>query len=112
MEKEHIGFAVWLEFEEGDPDNWDKFDELANIQVDLADGRKYGINVWTYKFLETLISLDKKSGEKLSGLYQCPPDLLVEELTRECITNSIEDLLKKGNLEDFLNPGIIINEKS
>ena len=48
-----IEFKLWLEFEEVDPGNWNIENEFANIHVDLPDGRHYGINVWTFKFLET-----------------------------------------------------------
>ncbi|MBT8304533.1 MAG: hypothetical protein KJP09_08700 [Bacteroidia bacterium] len=104
-------FELWLEFEDVDPGNWDTDNEFANIHVDLPDGRHYGINVWTYKFLETAIRMDEKSGENLNGLYQTPPDLFVKELTRECIEKIISDLLQKGNLEELLNPTIISDEK-
>ena len=104
-------FKLCLEFEEVDPGNWDIENEFANIHVDLPDGRHYGINVWTYKFLETSLKLDMESGENLKGLYQTPPDLFVKELTRDCIERTIADLLEKGDLEDVLNPTVIDNEK-
>ena len=50
-----------------------------------------------------------ESGENLNGLYQTPPDLFVKKLTRDCIEKIISDLLKKGNLEDVLNPTVIDN---
>ena len=101
-----INFKLWLEFEEVDPNNWDVENEFCNIHVDLEDGRHYGLNVWTYKFLKTAIEEDKKSGQNLSGIYQIPPDLFVKELTRECIQQTIEHLLKIGDLEKVLNPSI------
>ena len=104
-------FKLWLEFEEVDPENWDTDNEFANIHVDFPDGRHYGINVWTYKFLETSIKLDMENGENSNGNYQVPPDLFVKELTRDCIERTITDLLTKGNLEDVLNPSVINNEK-
>ncbi len=67
------------------------------------DGRGYGINVWTFKFLETAIIDDRKNGENFNGLYQIPPDLFVKKLTRDCIEKTITDLLKQGNLEELLN---------
>ncbi len=103
---ENSEFKLWLEFEEIEPNNWNIENEFCNIQVDLKDGRKYGINVWTYKYLETSINEDKDSGQNLSGLYQKPPDLFVKELTRTCIEQTIVDLLKNGNLENVLNPSI------
>jgi hypothetical protein len=99
-------FTLWLESEmyKGD---WDIYNECSNVIVDLPDGRHYGIDVWTYKFLETIIALDKKQGECLNGLYTEPPDLFVKELTRDCIEQTIAHLLERGNLEDVLNPSVI-----
>lgn len=99
-------FKLWLEFEEVDPGNWDKDNEFCNIRVDLEDGRHYGLNIWTHSFLETAINNDKETGNNLNGLYQKPPDLLVKELTRSCIEQTIQDLLKQGDLEKVLNPSI------
>lgn len=103
---ENTQFTLWLEFEEVDPNNWDFENEFCNIRVDLEDGRHYGLNVWTYKYLETAINEDKKTEQNLSGLYQKPPDLFVKELTRECIQQTIEDLIKIDDLEKVLNPSI------
>jgi argininosuccinate synthase len=103
-------FEIWFEFEAVDFSQSDMKNEAANIQVNLVDGRRYGINVWTYNFLKTTVEIDEISGENLNGLYQSPPDLFVQILSRECIEKTISDLLRKGNLEDILNPSIIITE--
>jgi len=102
-----MDFKLWLEFEEVDPGNWDTKNEFANIQVDLEDGRHYGINVWTYAYLQTAIQKEQADSENVNGLYITPPDLFVSELTRTCIQKGIEDLLSKGDLEEQLNPSII-----
>lgn len=102
-------FKLWLEFEEVGFGDWDKENEFCNIHVDLEDGRHYGVTVWAYKFLDTAINEDRKSGQNLGGLYQKPPDLLVKELTRSCIERTIQDLLKLGDLEKVLNPSITNN---
>jgi hypothetical protein len=95
-------FKLWLEFEE--TSSWDDItNDFANVHVDCLDGRKYGINVWTFKFLETSIGLDSKEKEPL---YQIPPDLFVKELTRDCLERTIADLMKIGDLEDVLNQSI------
>ena len=99
-------FKLWLEFEEVEPGNWDIENEFCNIAVTLEDGRRYGLNVWTYQFLKTAIDSDHKSGACLNGLYQIPPDLFVKELTRENIEMAIADILNKGDLEKALNPSI------
>ena len=99
-------FKLWLEFEEVDKDNWNTENEFCNIHVDLPDGRHYGINVWTYKFLQTAIQHDIDNKTNLNGLYLIPPDIFVRELTRDCIYKTIEDLLNKGDLEKVLNPSV------
>ncbi|MBW1656563.1 MULTISPECIES: hypothetical protein [Flavobacterium] len=100
-------FELWLEFEEVDPENWKKENDFCNIHVIMKDGRRYGINVWTYDFLKTIVEYDKKQGDNLNGLYQVPPDLFVKELSRDCIEKTINDLLKIGNLEEVLNSSIV-----
>ncbi|GAB3514112.1 hypothetical protein [Emticicia fontis] len=99
-------FKLWLEFEAGDPGNWDIENKFCNIHVDLEDGRHYGLNVWTYKFLERAINYSKESGENLADLYEIPPDLFVKELTRKCIEKVIKNLLKIDDLERVLNPSV------
>ena len=99
-------FTLWLEFELF-TSAWDKSNEACNVNVTLADGRRYGLNVWTYKFLTTLVGWDAERHENLDGLYQIPPDLFVQELTRECIEATIADLLQKGDLDKILNPTVL-----
>jgi hypothetical protein len=99
-------FKLWLEFEEVDPATWDTQNDFCNIQVYLPDGRHYGINVWTYQYLQTSIEQDKASGNNLNGIYQIPPDLLVQELSRECLEKVIADILTIGDLEKVLNPSV------
>lgn len=118
-------FTLWLEFEHVEYSTkwdqatetfttgggWDRENEFCNIHITLLDGRHYGINVWTYQFLQTVVELDKERNENLGGLYQCPPDLLVKELTRQCIEATIADLLQKGALEQVLNPSVLAGEQ-
>lgn len=103
-------FNLWLEFEEVDFGNWEIENDFCNIQVNLKNGKQYGINVWTYNYLQTAIDSDKNDGNNLYGLYQKPPDLFVKELTRNCIEKTIQDLLKIDELERVLNPSILINK--
>jgi hypothetical protein len=99
-----MDFTLWLEFEHlAQPADWDMTNDLCNIHVDFADGRHYGINVWTYDFLKTAVQADKAQGKNLQGSYLIPPDLFVKELSRECIEATIIDLLQVGDLEQVLN---------
>lgn len=104
---DHKDFKLWLEFEHVDYSDSDMENEFCNVIVDLPDGRHYGINVWTYDFLGTVVETSKESNEDLAGLYTVPPDLFVKVLTRECIEMTISDLLKRGNLEQVLNPCVL-----
>jgi hypothetical protein len=112
-------FKLWLEFEVVDfstnyllnneitgNNTWDRQNDFCNIAVILADGRRYGINVWTFDYLATTVRADTEDGRNLAGAYQIPPDLFVRELTRECIEATITDLLQYGDLEKVLNPTI------
>jgi hypothetical protein len=88
-------FTLWLEFEHVDYSTkwvlktdifitggeWDRETEACNVIVDLPDGRHYGINVWAYRFLATVVSLDVADSQNLQGSYLVPPDLFVKELT-------------------------------
>ena len=114
-------FTLWLEFEHVDfarcqanetqtqrsPGERDRANECSNIEVTLADGRRYGLNVWTCAFLATAVAAAAANSENLDGTYEIPPDLFVRELTRACLEATIADLLTKGNLEDVLNPTVL-----
>ena len=100
-------FKLWLEFEEVQIKNFNSLNGFCNIQVKFPDGRSYGISVWTYRYFETSIKDDKKNGHKLNGLYQIPPDLFVQELSRECIEQTISHLLEMGELDKVLNSSVL-----
>ncbi|MEQ8474845.1 hypothetical protein [Fulvivirga sp.] len=98
-------FELWLEFEQTSP--WeDLTNDFANIHVFMPDGRKYVLNVWTFKYLESANQTNVTEGRNGKGLYQISPDLFVKELTRECVEQTITELLEEGNLEDVLNDSI------
>ena len=99
-------FKLWLEFEEVESSNWDIHKDFCNIHVDLPDGRRYGINIWTFEYFQTSIEKNRTYGRNLKGLYQVPPDLFVKELTRDCVEKTISDLLNLGDLDKVLNPSV------
>ncbi|MFA7447322.1 MAG: hypothetical protein WCY77_02700 [Weeksellaceae bacterium] len=99
IENGDCSFKLWLEFEETSPWN-DLENDFANIIVDTLDGKLYGINVWTFKYLTVAQSEEQKEG---NSNYIIPPDLFVKILTRDCIEETIKDLLSHGNLDEILN---------
>lgn len=98
-------FALWLEFEEAML--WDTpTNDFSNIAVDLLDGRRYSINIWTFDYLATSVYCDGTRQEGGRGLYQIPPDLFVRELSRDCVHQAIADLLEQGEIEELLNDSV------
>jgi len=88
-------YKLWLEFEETTP--WDNItNDFANIGIDTMDGRYYGVNVWTTLYAEQNYTMDE-NGNQI-------PDMIVNILTRECIQNSIDKILKDRGIEKVLNP--------
>lgn len=93
-------FTLWLEFEGGEPWTSDPEDDFFNMTVDLGDGRKYALNVWTFKYFERARAEDRESGDKLGGGYLVAPDLFVQRLDRTHIETVVGDILRREALSD------------
>ncbi|MDW3196529.1 MAG: hypothetical protein R8G66_29405 [Cytophagales bacterium] len=97
-----FNFKLWTEFE--NTGNWeDLTDDYANIEVNLMDGRRYVITLCTFKYFQTEINRESANKEVI---YQLPSDLYVKELTRECVEQTISELLQEGDLEELLNESV------
>lgn len=78
-------FELWLEFEHWVANEQDNpYNDFFNMHVILPDGKKYALNVWTFKYLEQAQCEAKDMGEFLGGQYLLAPDLFVERLDRQC----------------------------
>ena len=94
-------FNLWLEFEHwesregGNPE-----DDFFNMQVTLACGKKYALNVWTFQYLARAVRECRQTGEHLHGSYLPPPDLFVERLDRPLIERVVSDLLAHDGLRE------------
>jgi hypothetical protein len=92
-------FDLWLEFEhwlpqeDDDPEN-----DFFNMTVTLPEGKKYALNVWTFKYLSRAVQECRMSGEHRSGSYLPAPDLFVERLNRRLLEDVVADLLARGGL--------------
>lgn len=97
-------FTLWLEFELWQPSETDDpEDDFFNMQIHLAGGEKYALNVWTFKFFERVRQTYQQDGNYLSGNYLLPPDLFVTKLNRGLIETVVADLIDTGGLkEDWL----------
>ena len=89
-------FELWLEWEHGEAWNNDPEDDFFNMTVRLPGGRFYGLNVWTYRFLERARQEDLKTGDNLGGAYLLPPDLFVARRDRSLLETVVRDILRTG----------------
>ncbi len=92
-------FDLWLEFEHWVPQEGDDpEDEFFNMTVTLPEGKKYALNVWTYKYLSRAVQECRTSGEHLGGSYLPAPDLFVERLDRKLVEDVVGDLIARDGL--------------
>jgi hypothetical protein len=94
-------FELWLEFEqwESNPDD-DPTDDFFNMQVRLADGTRYALDVWTFKFLHRARypwPYEQAAGEPAE--YLLPPDLFVERLDRTLLERVVARMLAEGEMK-------------
>lgn len=99
-------FQLWLEFEHWEPNpEYDPFDDFFNMVIELPDGRRYALNVWTFRFLERCRYHESHSDETMQGRYPVAPDLFVERLDRELLQEVVADLIRTRQLKpEWLAP--------
>lgn len=94
---------LWLEFEEwtdASARGFDPKNAYCNVLLRL-DGREYGLNVWTFSYMNEQLSEAASKGER----YLLTPDLVVSQLDRSELEEVFDDLIKTGSLEDaWLSP--------
>jgi hypothetical protein len=94
-------FELWLEFEHWPPqESHDPEDDIFNMQIALRGGKKYALNVWTYKAIWRAVKECQDSGECLDGSYLEPPDLFVQRLDRKLLEQVVADLIAQGGLKE------------
>jgi hypothetical protein len=93
-------FDLWLEFEHWLPQEGDDpEDDIFNMQITLPGGKKYALNVWTYKAIWRALKECRETGDCLQGSYLLPPDLFVYRLDRELLEKIVADLIAHGGLK-------------
>lgn len=99
-------FALWLEFEqyaEGYPGPEDDPTRDFCNAVLTSGGYKYGLNIWTFGFLEYAREHDDFGNRRAQpSTFLVPPDLLVDRLDRELITAAIASVLDTGLPESWI----------
>ena len=94
-------FELWLEFEHWQPGPTDDpTEDFFNMLVKLPDGRRYALNVWTFKFIQKARypwPYVEDAGE--SEEYLLPPDLFVEQLNRKLMEQVVRQMLERGQMK-------------
>lgn len=94
-------FNLWLEFELWhQQEAFDPEDEIFNMQIDMIDGKRYALNVWTYKSIWRAVKDCQESGDCLDAAYLQPPDLFVQKADRALLERVVSDLITQGGLRD------------
>lgn len=86
---------IWIEAEHLAED----VNDFCNIAVYLSTGERYALNTWTFDFF----AIAQAEGElnaspAVKHLYIHPPDLFVQDLTRQTVEKVVVDMLEQGRL--------------
>jgi hypothetical protein len=101
-------FELWLEFEAGIQDegydpalySFDPENDFFNMIITLGSGERYGLNVWTYNYLQSARRQAEQGGENLKGAYLLTPDLLVKRCDRGELEAIVREMIRTGQLYD------------
>jgi hypothetical protein len=79
---------------------WDPKRDNIDIEVRFLDGRRFGATFFTLKNLASLFEKNRSTGECAGGTYLWAANMIiVEELSMETITRTVNDLLRVGELQ-------------
>ena len=96
--------SIWIEFEEW-VDAPSNVEEAFNVSVSVEGTAKYAMNAWPYGFTIAVLSGDETddSCDDESAVYDgfAAPDIFVREMSRECVENVINQLIRSGDIEKF-----------
>jgi hypothetical protein len=93
-------FELWLEFERWEPKPGDDpADDFCNVQVRLPDGRRYALNVWTFRFLHRARFDWPHDPDGEPAEYVVAPDLFVERLDRPLLERAVSAMLANGEMK-------------
>jgi len=75
-------------------------DDNVDVEVRYSDGRLFTATFFTLQNVKTLFEKNKITGECGGGLYYfCIDMILVESLSVDVIVETVENLIKEGDLE-------------
>jgi|SRR3989338_6965195 len=80
-----------------DPEN-----TAVDVVLTTLSGDDYRANFATLKFIKYMFEKNRRTGECASGSYFCMPGLvIVERIDEEKIKNTIDDLIKNREIEEY-----------
>lgn len=95
-----IPYKIWIEAEYRVEGSWNPVDGNTDVIVTLGDGSKWVATFFTFQNIQSLIVKNQQTGECMSGAYFWASDMiLIDEVSRERITEVIRHLLDTGSFE-------------
>ena len=81
-------------------DSWNSCDDNVDVEIELADGRRYSATFFTLQNIHSLMEKNKTTGECAGGIYMWSSNMiLVDNLRQETIRRTIVGLLEEGELD-------------
>lgn len=91
---------------------YDIENEAIDVRITTSSGEEYSANFTTLKFLDYVFEKNRRTGECSSGTYFCMPGMIiVEKLTEDNIKRTIDDLIDRLCVENYLT-NIVNNMKT
>jgi hypothetical protein len=79
---------------------WDIHDDNVDVEIEVNGTVRYSATFFTLRNLASLFAKNRQTGECAAGTYLWAADMiLVQDLRIETIRQTIEDLLRSGELE-------------
>jgi hypothetical protein len=79
---------------------WDPIEDNVDVEVRLADGRRFGATFFTLRNVERLFAKNRATGECSGGLYLWATNMIiVRELSIEAMKTIVRDLMSNGEFD-------------
>lgn len=102
------GQLIKLVFEDFDVtvlsnEQWDKYDDNIDVEVDLRNGRRFAATFFTVRNLSSLIEKYRVTGECAHGTFVWAVEMIIlRDLTEESIHATVQDLISTGVIESAM----------
>jgi hypothetical protein len=92
-------FELSFEYPNVDPTPPFTFEtESFILHIDCANGDVYALTVWTDAYLARVREHDRETGDRLTGQYLIPPDLIIASDDIVLIERTVADLIGSNSL--------------